>query len=524
MVYDVIIVGGGISGLTAAAYTSKKGLKTLLIEKEKQVGGLVNSFEYKGFILDGGIRSIENLGIVFPMLEQLGIKLEFVKSIVSLGIEKDVIEVKQKSDVEAYKDLLISKFPNNKQEIENIIKDIYRIMHYMDILYGIDNPLFKDLKNDKEYLFKTIIPWLFKYIFTVGKIKKINKPVNDYLKTFTNNDQLIDMIAQHFFLETPAFFALSYFSLYLDYNYPLGGTSILPNALKDYILKNNGQILTDTEIKKIDIIDKTLIDNNNKYYTYNKMVWSADVKTLYNNVETNNLSIKLKNKIESKKSYLKDKRGGDSVLTVYATTNLNNDYFKNINTEHFFYTPKTKGLKNTLSIINDIINSKDKSQILTWVKEYLLYTTYEISIPVLRDIKLAPTNKSALIISTLFEYKLVKHIQELKLYDEFKELCEEEIINVLNDSIYPKLKENIIDKFSSTPLTIERYTNNTDGAITGWAFTNSQIPAIDSIPKVAKSVLTILPDVYQSGQWTYSPAGLPISILTGKLAADKIKK
>jgi all-trans-retinol 13,14-reductase len=42
--------------------------------------------------------------------------------------------------------------------------------------------------------------------------------------------------------------------------------------------------------------------------------------------------------------------------------------------------------------------------------------------------------------------------------------------------------------------------------------------------KVAKSVETILPHVYQAGQWVYSPSGLPISILTGKLAADRALK
>jgi phytoene dehydrogenase-like protein len=64
LVYDVLIVGGGMAGLTAAAYLSKAGLKVLLCEKEKKTGGLVNSFDYKGFVFDGGIRGIENSGIV----------------------------------------------------------------------------------------------------------------------------------------------------------------------------------------------------------------------------------------------------------------------------------------------------------------------------------------------------------------------------------------------------------------------------------------------------------------------------
>ena len=32
------------------------------------------------------------------------------------------------------------------------------------------------------------------------------------------------------------------------------------------------------------------------------------------------------------------------------------------------------------------------------------------------------------------------------------------------------------------------------------------------------------PSIFQAGQWTYSPAGLPISILTGKLASDSVLK
>ncbi len=98
------------------------------------------------------------------------------------------------------------------------------------------------------------------------------------------------------------------------------------------------------------------------------------------------------------------------------------------------------------------------------------------------------------------------------------------MIEVLDASIYPGLKAAVIDSFTSTPLTIEKISGNSEGAITGWAFTNEFIPAVSTLPKVASSVLTPIPDTYQAGQWTYSPSGLPISILTGKLAADRILK
>jgi phytoene dehydrogenase-like protein len=98
------------------------------------------------------------------------------------------------------------------------------------------------------------------------------------------------------------------------------------------------------------------------------------------------------------------------------------------------------------------------------------------------------------------------------------------MIDVLDSSIYPGLKAAVIDSFTSTPLTIEKITGNSEGAITGWSYTNDFIPAVTQLTKVASSVLTPIPDTYQAGQWTYSPSGLPISVMTGRLAANRILK
>ncbi len=71
MKYDALVVGGGMAGLTASAYLSKSGVKTLLCEKEGILGGLVRTFERNGFFYDGGIRAFENSGIFLPMLKNL---------------------------------------------------------------------------------------------------------------------------------------------------------------------------------------------------------------------------------------------------------------------------------------------------------------------------------------------------------------------------------------------------------------------------------------------------------------------
>ena len=46
---DVLVVGGGMAGLTAAAYLSKSGLKVCLCEKEKKTGESFFSNKGRGY-------------------------------------------------------------------------------------------------------------------------------------------------------------------------------------------------------------------------------------------------------------------------------------------------------------------------------------------------------------------------------------------------------------------------------------------------------------------------------------------
>lgn len=54
--YDVAIIGGGISGLTAATYLSKTDIKFALFEAENEIGGRVRTDTVDGFKLDRGFQ------------------------------------------------------------------------------------------------------------------------------------------------------------------------------------------------------------------------------------------------------------------------------------------------------------------------------------------------------------------------------------------------------------------------------------------------------------------------------------
>ena len=525
--YDSIVVGGGIAGLTSAAYLARAGKRVLLIEKNSVTGGLVNSFIRDGFQFDAGVRALLDAGIIMPMFEELGIKLETVRSPVSLGVGEDIINIEDISDLEEYRKLLYKLYPESTGEIDEVLKAVRKIMKHMDVLYGIENPVFKDIPADRNFLFKKLLPWLPKFAFTVGKINRMNMPVEDYLDGIVSNPSLKDIISQHFFKNTPTFFAMSYFSLYLDYFYPLGGVGKLAGAIENKVLEYKGEILKNTLVTTIDANTCILTDSQGVKYEYDNLIWAADLKTFYNITDTDGLSPEIARKFVDSKDLMLDNRGGDSVFTVFIEVDAPLERFKEIAHGHFFYTPVKDGMGEThrqeLDKLLDNFENLSKHDILTWLDKFTALNTYEISIPGLKDPDLVPDGKTGLIISMLAEYELFNKVSEAGWYDEFKKEFEDRIIKVISGSVYPMLKDRIIKRFSFSPLSIRDRVGSSEGAIVGWSF-EKPVPVVNKIQISDRSVFTPVPNIYQAGQWVYSPAGVPMSILTGRLAADKLIK
>lgn len=91
--FDVIIIGGGPAGLTAGIYTTRAGLKTLVLEKEV-IGGQIASSpkveNYPGFISISGaelanhlFEQVTNLGADFEIEEVKEIKDGKVKEVIT---------------------------------------------------------------------------------------------------------------------------------------------------------------------------------------------------------------------------------------------------------------------------------------------------------------------------------------------------------------------------------------------------------------------------------------------------------
>lgn len=81
--YDVIVVGGGISGMSFAHYAKKAGLKPLILEKENRVGGSFHSAESSkkedDFWLELGAHTCYNsYGNLLEVMEDCGIINEII--------------------------------------------------------------------------------------------------------------------------------------------------------------------------------------------------------------------------------------------------------------------------------------------------------------------------------------------------------------------------------------------------------------------------------------------------------------
>lgn len=523
----ILIVGAGMAGLTAAAYLAKAGYDVLLLEKNDRSGGLLGTLNNRGFFFDSGPRALINSGIVKPILKELGVEWEYFENKISIGIEDQLFQVRSINDLQEYQRILMTFYPDHKEDITNIISAVSELSEYTRVIYEFDNPYFGDQFSDREYVVKKLLPWTFKFLQALRKFNQFKMPMEEFLSQLSENQSLIDILTQHFFRGTPTYFAMGYFYVYLDYFYPKGGTGMLKDLLLKKVEQWGGRIKLNTQVNQVIPSESKVLDAENNEYPYNHLIWAADLKTFYNSLDPVGLNSQMASKVETERQRILSSKSAESVFIMNLGVNRPPSYFKEHGGEHLFFTPSRQGLGDIIRTqrvrLIEEFDQVPKNEVIEWLESYCDLTTYEISIPVLRDSSLAPEGQTGVMISCLFDYQVLKNVENAGWYDEFKERMEKRIIDNLSKTIFKDLDKDILFSLTSTPLVINQIFGSSEGAITGWSF-ETEPPVIHKLTDVGKSVFTALPNVYKAGQWAYAPAGVPIAMLTAWHAYQKIIK
>jgi phytoene dehydrogenase-like protein len=74
---DVVIVGGGMAGLTAACYLACSGVAVMLFEKSANLGGRAATQNHEGYLFNRGIHAIYTGGATSEVLQDLGITYSY---------------------------------------------------------------------------------------------------------------------------------------------------------------------------------------------------------------------------------------------------------------------------------------------------------------------------------------------------------------------------------------------------------------------------------------------------------------
>ncbi len=72
--YDVVVIGGGLAGLTAAAYASRGAASVLVTDARTEVGGRARTERCDGFSFNQGPHALYRGGAGWPILHDLGVK------------------------------------------------------------------------------------------------------------------------------------------------------------------------------------------------------------------------------------------------------------------------------------------------------------------------------------------------------------------------------------------------------------------------------------------------------------------
>ena len=483
MTYDVIVIGGGLAGLSSALKLAKIGKRVAVFEKHFMPGGYATNFKRKDkdgnlYIFDVALHGIGGLlpgNIFYEHMKEINMidKVEFLRKLETGTIYNTKFEIDVPDSFEDYLNHLIKRYPSERDGIVNLFNEI--------------NSLKKEMESEKP-------PVIYQ------KLQDIS--LYDYLKSFVNDEALIEEFSflwLYYGLPPKKLNALYYILAWISYHiggtfYVKGGAGKLSDTFADEIKKNGGDIFLSNEVNKIEV------DENIVKAIYTKKGEKYEAKTYIFACDPNHLITLMDNQLESVIKYkekLDEKEIGVSLSQLYIGLDCKTTEV-GINKADYFISE---------------VDSETAYE--NAIKGYYLNTTYGITS---YDILDSDLNKDVGVFVVVFG----DHVNNWPKYrsEEYKNKKKEVIEDILNlvYKHFPKVKEHIKVVELGTPHTMKRYTNNSNGAVYGWEQNVNQ----GGFNRL--SIKSDFSNVYLAGSWTNPGGGFEGAITGGILTAERILK
>ncbi len=502
--YDVVVIGGGLGGLTTGATLARSGLKVLLLEQHYKVGGCNTSFERGEFQFDASLHQLSmgtGRGAVRDILRDAG-ALQKIELIQTGELARSVFpefEFITPNGVEPVIATLKMRWPEEREGIDGyftLMEQISREMMEISGLYR--SPGFVTGIN------KFFVPWVQPALFHWREAT-----LEEVLDHFFVDEDLKRVLAQYWIYAGPPpskAWAPGYMLMYYAYVkngawQVKGSSQALSDALAAVIEEHGGEVRTGTLVTSIDVVDKrprgvgpnkvargvSVADGQSFSARY--VVSNADpFQTFFELVGEEKISPRTKKKVESL-------RPSNSLAGVYLGLDVEPSFFGVEEYELFYHS-------------SDDESAMYEAMMQGRFKEGIVSLTFYSN---LNDPFYAPTGKSVLVLNT---YSSIDYWPERgEGYAALKAQMVEDLIDMV-EKILPGLRDHIVEKEGMTPRTIESFTLHKDGVPYGF----------DLMPDQWKGMgnETEIDGLFLAGSWANLLHGTGGAILSGHKTARLI--